>query len=169
MGCCFVDPPVLLPQGTAVNVRINKEGQSFEAEGRATYSYPSIGNGIAFISMTLENQQILEHASRAFSEVLIRWRLPLRAENLLHAPDVAVRIFIALADVGFTRKSYCKPLAGCFTVATNAVFGFTRNAGRNPDPDRVVAYGNPRGGISAGGWLTDYRPSRMRGGTYITS
>jgi hypothetical protein len=60
MGCCFVDLPVLLPQGTEVNVRINKEGQSFEAEGRATYSYPSMGNGIAFVSMTLENQQILE-------------------------------------------------------------------------------------------------------------
>jgi hypothetical protein len=24
------------------------------------YSYPSMGNGIAFVSMTLENQQILE-------------------------------------------------------------------------------------------------------------
>jgi hypothetical protein len=60
MGCCFVDLPVVLPQGTDVNARIIKEGRTFEAEGRAMYSYPSMGNGIAFVSMTLENQQILE-------------------------------------------------------------------------------------------------------------
>ncbi|MGA8233944.1 MAG: PilZ domain-containing protein [Candidatus Acidiferrales bacterium] len=60
MGCCFVDLPVGLAQGTDVNLRITKEGRTFEAEGRATYSYPSMGNGIAFVSMTLENQQTLE-------------------------------------------------------------------------------------------------------------
>jgi hypothetical protein len=60
MGCCFVDLPVMLPQGTDVNVRIIKEGRTFEAEGRATYNYPSMGNGIAFVSMTLENQEVLE-------------------------------------------------------------------------------------------------------------
>ena len=60
IGCCFVDLPAILPQGTDVRVRINKEGRTFEAQGRATYSYPSMGNGIAFVSMTLENQQILE-------------------------------------------------------------------------------------------------------------
>jgi hypothetical protein len=41
-------------------VGIIKEGRTFEAEGRAAYSYPSMGNGIAFVSMTLENQEILE-------------------------------------------------------------------------------------------------------------
>jgi hypothetical protein len=60
MGCCFVDLPVVLPQGTDVNLRIIKEGRTFEAQGRATYSYPSMGNGIAFVSMTLENQEVLE-------------------------------------------------------------------------------------------------------------
>jgi hypothetical protein len=60
MGCCFVDLSVVLPQGTDVNMRIIKEGRTFEGEGRATYSYPSMGNGIAFVSMTLENQQILK-------------------------------------------------------------------------------------------------------------
>jgi PilZ domain len=60
IGCCFVDLPVVLPQGTDVNVRIIKEGLTFEAEGRATYSYPSMGNGIAFVSITLENQKTLE-------------------------------------------------------------------------------------------------------------
>src|ERR1700691_1384205 len=60
MGCCFIDLPVMLPQGTDVNVRIIKEGRTFEAEGRTAYSYPSMGNGIAFVSMTLENQEILE-------------------------------------------------------------------------------------------------------------
>jgi|ERR1700683_1620629 hypothetical protein len=59
-GCCFVDLPFAMPQGTAVHVRILKEGRTFEAEGRATYSYPSMGNGIAFVSMTLENQETLE-------------------------------------------------------------------------------------------------------------
>jgi hypothetical protein len=60
MGCCFVDLPVVLPQGTDVNVRIIKEGRTFEAEGRTTYNYPSMGNGIAFVSLTVENKEILE-------------------------------------------------------------------------------------------------------------
>jgi PilZ domain len=60
MGCCFVDLFVMLPQGTNVNVRIIKEGRTFEAEGRAIYSYASMGNGIAFVSMTLESQETLE-------------------------------------------------------------------------------------------------------------
>jgi hypothetical protein len=60
MGCCFVDLPLVLPQGTEVHLRIIKEGRSFEAVGRATYSYPSMGNGIAFVSMTLEHQETLE-------------------------------------------------------------------------------------------------------------
>jgi hypothetical protein len=60
MGCCFVDLPVMLPQGTDVIVRIIKEGRTFEAEGRATYNYASIGIGVAFTSLSLENQQALE-------------------------------------------------------------------------------------------------------------
>jgi PilZ domain len=59
-GSCFVDIPVVLPQGTDVNVRIIKEGRTLEAEGRATYNYPSMGIGIAFTRLSLENQQILE-------------------------------------------------------------------------------------------------------------
>jgi hypothetical protein len=59
-GCCFVDLPVVLPQGTDVVVRITKEGRAFEAEGRATYNYASMGIGIAFTSLSQENQQTLE-------------------------------------------------------------------------------------------------------------
>jgi len=36
------------------------EDRSFEAEARAVYTYPSMGNGIAFVSMTLENRETLE-------------------------------------------------------------------------------------------------------------
>jgi hypothetical protein len=60
MGSCFVDLPVVLAQATDVNVRIFKEGRVFEAEGRATYNYPSMGIGIAFSRLSMETQQILE-------------------------------------------------------------------------------------------------------------
>ncbi|MGA8233450.1 MAG: PilZ domain-containing protein [Candidatus Acidiferrales bacterium] len=60
LGSCFVDLPVVLPQGTDVTVRIIKEGRPFEATGRATYHYPSLGIGIAFTSLSAENQQTLD-------------------------------------------------------------------------------------------------------------
>jgi hypothetical protein len=60
MGSCFVDLPVVLPQGTDVHVRITKEGLVFEADGRATYNYPSMGVGIAFTRLSLEKQQVLD-------------------------------------------------------------------------------------------------------------
>jgi hypothetical protein len=52
MGCCFVALPLVLAQGTDLNVPVNKEGRVFEAKGRATYNYASMGIGIAFTSLS---------------------------------------------------------------------------------------------------------------------
>ena len=60
MGFCFVNLQVVLPQGTDIMVRIIKEGRTFEAEGHATYNYPSMGIGIAFTSLSVKSQQTLQ-------------------------------------------------------------------------------------------------------------
>jgi hypothetical protein len=78
--------------------------------------------------------------------------LPLRADGSSYVLDVAARISIALAAVGFTRKSFYVYSVEPSIVVTNAVFGFTRNAGNSPVLDRAnrVRPGNPNGGVGAG-------------------
>jgi hypothetical protein len=60
LGGCFVDLGVAIPQGTDVNVRVRKDDHIFETEGVAAYIYPSMGIGIAFVNVSLENQQVLD-------------------------------------------------------------------------------------------------------------
>ncbi len=60
LGGCFVDLLVPLAQGTDLHIRITKEDRTFEAEARAVYTYPSMGNGIAFISVSPQSQQVLD-------------------------------------------------------------------------------------------------------------
>jgi hypothetical protein len=59
-GGCFVDLTVAIPQGTEVHIRVRKGDQIFETEGVAAYIYPSMGVGIAFGSVSPQNQQILD-------------------------------------------------------------------------------------------------------------
>jgi hypothetical protein len=59
MGGCFVDLLVPLAHGTDLHLRITKEDRTFEKEARAVYTYPSMGNGIAFTGVTAQNQTIL--------------------------------------------------------------------------------------------------------------
>jgi hypothetical protein len=60
MGGCFVDLKVALAMGTDVHLRVKKEDQIFEADGRAVYNHTSMGIGIAFVSIGPESQQVLE-------------------------------------------------------------------------------------------------------------
>jgi hypothetical protein len=60
LGGCFVDLAVLITQGTDLHLRISNEDRTFEADARAVYTFPSMGNGIAFISVSPEDQLILE-------------------------------------------------------------------------------------------------------------
>ena len=59
-GGCFIDLTVAIEQESEVHVRIRKSERIFEAEGRAAYIHPSMGIGVAFISMSPESQQILD-------------------------------------------------------------------------------------------------------------
>src|ERR1700722_6311119 len=59
-GGCFVVLPVAIPQGTEVHIRVRKDDRIFETKGVAAYIYPSMGIGIAFVSVSLESQQVLE-------------------------------------------------------------------------------------------------------------
>jgi hypothetical protein len=61
MGGCFVDLTVALAMGTDVRIRVRNEDQIFEADGRAVYNQNAMGNGIAFVSVSPENQKILEN------------------------------------------------------------------------------------------------------------
>jgi hypothetical protein len=60
MGGCFVDLPVALAMGTDVHIRVRKEDQIFDADGRAVYNQNAMGNGIAFVSVSPESQKVLE-------------------------------------------------------------------------------------------------------------
>jgi hypothetical protein len=60
MGGCFVDLTVALAHGTDVRIRVRKEDRIFEADGRAVYTHTTMGNGIAFVSVSPESQKVLE-------------------------------------------------------------------------------------------------------------
>jgi len=59
LGGCFVDLTVAIPQGTDVHIRVRKDDHIFDSEGMAAYIYPSMGIGIAFVSVSPESQQVL--------------------------------------------------------------------------------------------------------------
>jgi hypothetical protein len=67
MGGCFADLTVVIPHGTDVHLRVSKEDRTFEAEGRAVYIYPSMGIGVPFLSVSLENQEILDGRSQSLA------------------------------------------------------------------------------------------------------
>jgi PilZ domain len=60
LGGCFVDLIVPIPQGTDVDIRVRKDDQIFDTEGVATYIYPSMGIGIAFVNVSPASQQVLD-------------------------------------------------------------------------------------------------------------
>jgi hypothetical protein len=59
VGGCFVDLAVVIQQGTDLHIRIRNEDRIFETEGRAAYTHPSMGIGVAFINVSPESQQVL--------------------------------------------------------------------------------------------------------------
>jgi hypothetical protein len=60
MKGCYIDILNPVPAGLTVRVKIFKDNQTFEAEGRVVYTHPTMGMGIIFTKITLEQQGILE-------------------------------------------------------------------------------------------------------------
>jgi hypothetical protein len=56
---CYVDTLNPFPQGTLVRIRIQHGDARIEAKGKVVYRVPSLGMGIAFYDLTLENQATL--------------------------------------------------------------------------------------------------------------
>jgi hypothetical protein len=61
LGGCYVDSLTTFPAGTEVSVRINREGQTFEANARVLYGKPGMGMGMAFLEVADEEKIRLEH------------------------------------------------------------------------------------------------------------
>lgn len=60
MGGCFVDSTAAIARDSNVEIRFTKDGFTFKAEGRVLYTVASVGSGIMFVSMSQENQSILQ-------------------------------------------------------------------------------------------------------------
>jgi PilZ domain-containing protein len=56
---CFVETDRPLATGTAVTVRISKDGKTFEAECRVAYSMPRKGMGLVFTTVELDQHRVL--------------------------------------------------------------------------------------------------------------
>lgn len=60
MNGCYVDILNPVPAGLAVRVKILKDNQTFEAEGRVVYTHPTMGMGVLFTKMNPDQKRILE-------------------------------------------------------------------------------------------------------------
>lgn len=50
LGGCYIDTLSPLPVGTEVKLKISKGDESFEAQGKVTFSQFGMGMGVAFVS-----------------------------------------------------------------------------------------------------------------------
>lgn len=57
---CYVDILNPVPAGLAVQVKILKNNQTFETEGRVVYTHPTMGMGVLFTKMNPDQKRILE-------------------------------------------------------------------------------------------------------------
>ncbi len=60
MNGCYVDILNPVPAGFSVRVKILKDNQTFEAEGRVVYTHPTMGMGVLFTKMNPDQKRILE-------------------------------------------------------------------------------------------------------------
>jgi len=58
---CYVDTVNPLPSGTAVQVKIFNDTQSFEATATVVYSHTHLGMGLRFGDIPLHSQNVLRH------------------------------------------------------------------------------------------------------------
>lgn len=57
---CFIQTETPLPRGTEVAIRITHKGNAFVGFGRVVHAQPTLGMGIAFRSVTQEDQMTLD-------------------------------------------------------------------------------------------------------------
>ena len=58
---CYVDTMNPLPLDTMVQISITHEGRVFQAGGRVIYDQLNMGMGVAFLGITSQHQEVLEH------------------------------------------------------------------------------------------------------------
>jgi hypothetical protein len=77
LGGCYVDAPNPFPMGNVLSIKISRDGESFQAKAKVTYSQIGVGMGLAFIA-----------ADPAQVTVFQRWILELSGEQpVLAAPE----------------------------------------------------------------------------------
>jgi hypothetical protein len=59
-GGCYIDTISPFPVGTIITVRINRENQSFKAEGKVVFSQTGMGMGVAFATTDPDQLWTLE-------------------------------------------------------------------------------------------------------------
>jgi PilZ domain-containing protein len=59
LGGCYVDTLSPLAMGSVVRVRIERDSREFEAAAIVTYAHASMGMGLAFTEIKLEQQNVL--------------------------------------------------------------------------------------------------------------
>jgi hypothetical protein len=57
---CYVDMLNVLPEGTAVVIRISRMTSIFEAKATVIYSHPNLGMGILFSKLEPNSREVLE-------------------------------------------------------------------------------------------------------------
>ncbi len=57
---CYIDALNPVPNGLNVRLKIFKEPQEFETEGRVIYSHPTMGMGIVFANVSPEQKRVLD-------------------------------------------------------------------------------------------------------------
>jgi hypothetical protein len=60
LGGCYVDTTSPFPTDTTVKVRLVKENQSLQAEGKVVYSLSGMGMGIMFTNVDAEQRKVLD-------------------------------------------------------------------------------------------------------------
>lgn len=59
IGGCYVDVLNILPVGTVIQIRIQRDKGTFESWGRIKYVHESIGMGVMFFDITPQQQKII--------------------------------------------------------------------------------------------------------------
>jgi PilZ domain len=61
LGGCYVDTLSPFPDGTLVHIGIIRDGGAFECEAKVVYVHESMGMGIAFTNIALDQRRLLEN------------------------------------------------------------------------------------------------------------
>jgi len=101
---CYVEATATVPEGTALQIRLEANGIRIETRGRVRVSYPSLGIGIAFTDMSEENRAYLRQLLAKLSppSVIMAPTLgvsqpvggPLKAVPPISDPGAAVRALV---------------------------------------------------------------------------